>query len=206
MGPQLRFRSSVLLKSVVAVLLALALSTAVTAVTFSRLTRSALAEQSNELGRGQRSILEEAYNGRERQLVVNLRNLTQILVAQGLFTPDKRPNLIAELGRAAANLELDLLTVVDGRGRLLSPPVAVGLTLAAPEIVPKMRDDGLRSRLVRVSDGTFVQATAAPLPLGNEELIVVGGYSFDDEFAYSLRKQVGSHDDVLLVASGHVVG
>jgi signal transduction histidine kinase len=201
-----RLRSSVLLKSVVAILFALVVSTLVTSVATSRMTRSALANQSRELGRGQMSILQEAYDVRERQLVINLRNLVQILVAQGLFAPENRVDLIAEMGRASANLELDLLTALDGHGRTLSPTVAVGLELANPDTVPRVVNDGLRSRLVRATDGTLLQATALAFSAGNEELLVVGGYSFDDEFAYSLRKQVGSLDDVVLVAGGQVVG
>ena len=201
-----RLRSSVLVKSVVTVLVALLLSTIVTALTFSRLTRSALSEQSEQLGRGQMSIMEEVYGARDRHLVSNLRNLTQILVAQDMFIDKHRASLIAELGRAAANLELDMLSVVDGKGRLLSPPVAVGVALADPEALPGIVNDGLRSRLVRAAEGTFLQAMALEVFSNNEKYLVVGGYSFDDEFAYSLRKQVGSHDDVLLVASGRVVG
>ncbi len=202
----LRLRSSVLVKSVVAVLLALLLSTIATAVTFSRLTRSALSEQSEQLGRGQMSIMEEAYSARDRHLVSNLRNLTQMLVAQDMFSDANRASLIAELGRAAANLELDMLAVVDGKGRLLSPPVSVGVALAAPEALPGIVNDALRSRLVRAAEGTFLQAMALSVLSDNKEYLVVGGYSFDDEFAYALRKQVGSHDDVLLVVSGRVVG
>ena len=202
----LRFRSSVLLKSIAAVLFALLVSMVVTSVTFSRLTRSALARQTRDLGRGQMNILEEAYLARDRQLVANVRNLTHSLVAQDLFAEVNRPYLIAELGRAAGILELDLLAVVDGRGRQLSPTAAVGLPLAAPDLVPGMVADGLRSRLIRAGDGRSVQAIASELPVEGGDFFVVGGFSFDDEFAYSLRKQVGSHDDVLLVASGRVVG
>jgi signal transduction histidine kinase len=206
MGRVVRLRSSVLLKSVVAVLVALLASTAVTSVYLSRLTRKALAAQSDQLGRGQVSILQEAYDARDRQLVVNLRNLVQILVAQGLFTPRQRVDLVAELGRAAANLELDMLTVLDGRGRVLAPPLGVGLEPANTDAVARIIQEGPRSRLVRATDGTFVQVTATVITANGEDLVVVGGYSFDDEFAYSLRKQIGSLDDVLLVASGRVVG
>ena len=195
-----------LLKSVAVILLALTVSMVVTSVATSRMTRDALARQSRELGRGQMSILQEAYDARERQLVVNLRNLVQILQAQGFFATDKRASLIAEMGRAAANLELDLLTVLDGNGRELSAPVAVGLELANPDTVPMVVNDGLRSRLVRATDGSFVQATATEISAEGRQFLVVGGYGFDDEFAYSLRKQVGSLDDVVLVASEEVVG
>ena len=201
-----RLRSSVLLKSVAAILFALTMSTVVASVATSRMTRDALARQSRELGRGQMSILQEAYDARERQLVVNLRNLVQILQAQGFFAPDKRAPLIAEMGRAAAHLELDLLTVLDGNGRVLSAPVAVGLELAKPDTIPMVVNDGLRSRLVRATEGAFVQATATEVSAEGRQFLVVGGYAFDDEFAYSLRKQVGSLDDVVLVASEEVVG
>jgi signal transduction histidine kinase len=199
-------RSSVLLKSIAAVLLALAASTLVTSVATSRMTRSALDKHSRELGLGQVSILREAYKARDRQLVINLRNLVQILVAQGLFSPGRQFDLIAELGRASANLDLKILTAVDGQGRPLSPPAAVGLELANPNAVPRADADGLRSRLVRATDGTFVQVTASAISNGSDEFLLIGGYAFDDEFAFNLRKQIGSLDDVVLVASGQVVG
>ena len=201
-----RFRSSILLKSVVAVALALVLSTVVLSMTSSRLTRSAVADQNRQLTRGQMSILEEAYNARDRQLVINVRNMVQILLAQDLFRRERRADLIAELGRASASLELDVLSVFDGRGRVLSPPVVVGLDLAGPDTVPRTVTEAGRSRLVRADDGTFVQVTSSSILAGEDEFLVVAGFSFDDEFAYSLRKQVGSHDDVMLVAAGEVVG
>jgi signal transduction histidine kinase len=202
----LRFRSSVLLKSVAAVVFALLVSTVVTSVTFSRLTRSALDRQLRDLGPGKMHILEEAYLARDRQLVANVRNLTHSLVAQDLFNPNHRPQLIAELGRARGILELGVLAVVDGRGRHLAPMASAGLPLATPLPVREMIANGLRSRLIPTTDGRFVQAIASGLPTDEGDFYVVGGFSFDDEFAYSLRKQVGSHDDVLMVAAGRVVG
>jgi len=200
MAHPLRFRSSVLLKSVAIVAAALVASTAVTAVVSSRLTRAALAGQTRELGRGQMSILQEAYSVRDRQLGINLRNLGQILAAQDLFAPDHRLGLIPELGRAKSNLELDTLVVLDDRGR---PLAAVGQELASPDSVPRLLDEGPRSRLLRAGDGTFLQATALRVA---DQLILVGGYAFDDQFAYVLRRQIGSMEDVVLVASDLVVG
>ncbi len=206
MGTVVRLRSSVLLKSVAAVLFALVAFTLVTSVATSRVTRRALDNQSRQLGTGQMSIVQEAYNARDRQLVISLRNMVQTLVSQGLFAPEARDVLVAELGRASASLELDALAVLDSRGRPLSPPVGVGLDLAGTDPVPRAVTDGLRSRLVRATDGTFVQITASSATAGAAEFVVVGGYSFDDEFAYLLRKQIGSLDDVVLVASGQIVG
>ncbi|MDQ4068178.1 MAG: HAMP domain-containing protein [Actinomycetota bacterium] len=206
MRARLRFRSSVLVKSVVAILLALLLSTIVTSLTFSRLTRSLLAGQSRQLGPSQMSILQEAYSARERHMVNNLRNLTQILVAQGMFRDDNAPELVAELGRAAAHLGLDALTVVDRGGRVLTPRPDVGVPLSAPDAVPGIVNEGQRSRLVRASDGSFLQTIALPIPFAGKDYVIAGGFSFDDDFAYELRKQIGSNDDVLLVAAGRVVG
>jgi signal transduction histidine kinase len=200
MAHPLRFRSSVLLKSIAAVAAALVASTAVTAMVSSRLTRDALAGQTRELGRGQMSILQEAYSVRDRQLGINLRNLGQILTAQDLFAPDHRLALIPELGRAKSNLELDTLFVLDDHGR---PLAGVGEELASPDSVPRLLDEGPRSRLLRSGDGTFLQATALRVA---DQLLLVGGYAFDDQFAYVLRRQIGSMEDVVLVASDLVVG
>lgn len=202
----IRIRSSILLKSVVTVVFALVVSTVVMSMTTARLTRSAVAENDSQVSRGQISILQEAYDARDRQLGINVRNMVQILFAQDLFHRERHAELVAELGRASANLELDVLSVFDGRGGVLSPVVEVGLDLANPKTVPRTVTDGLRSRLVRAAGGTYVQVTSSSVLAGNDEFLVVAGYSFGDEFAYSLRKQVGSRDDVILVAAGEVVG
>jgi signal transduction histidine kinase len=195
-----RIRSSVLLKSTAAVAIALVASTAVTVVVSSRLTRSALSGQTRELGRGQMEILREAYAVRDRQLGINLRNLGQLFVAQGLFTAERRSDLIPELGRAKANLELDTLLVLDDRGTVLA---GVGQELDSPDSAPRVADSAPRSRLLRARDGTITQATALRI---SDQLILVGAYAFDDQYAYVLRRQIGSLEDVILVASGLVVG
>lgn len=200
-------RSSILYKVVGALLVALTASTVVTAVVASRLTESALDRQARRTAQSHLSVLQEAYSERERNLVVQARNLAETLAGQGLLAPDRRPDLIAELGRAAGNLELGILRVLDTGGHDLSPPVGVGATLAAPSAAP---DDRVSldpaTRLLRASDGRYVQAVPVALGTGAGRLILLAGYEFSDPFAYRLRKQIGSLDHIVLVAGGRIAG
>ncbi len=202
-----RARSSVLVKVVGALVVALTVSTVVTALVASRLTSSALDHQATRTAQGHLSVLQEAYGERERALVVNTRNLAETLVSRGLLDPAKRPDLIAELGRASGNLELGLVRVLDASGRDLSPPVGIGATLAGPTAAP---DDRVSlepaSRLLRTTHGRFVQAVPVALGTGPDRLILLAGYDFWDPFAFRLRKQIGSLDHIVLVAGGQMAG
>jgi signal transduction histidine kinase len=202
-----RPRSSILFKVVAAMVVALAASTVVTAVVASRLTSSVLDDQARASARSQLTVLQEAYSERERSLVVNTRNLAETLVSGGLLDPQKRPDLVAALGRSAGNLELDILRVLDAGGHDLSPPVGVGATLAEPSSQP--RDDvtlEAASRLIPTMQGRFVQAVPVALGSGPDRLILLAGYEFWDPFAYQLRKQIGSLDNIVLVAAGRMAG
>ena len=203
-----KVRSSILLKVVGALVVAVMVSTVVTGLVAARLTREVLEEQADELVRSHLALLEEAYRDRERQLTVTLRNLSQLLTSLGLTDPGRRPDLIAELGRAAGNLELDLLRLVDGEGQELVPPAGVGHLLASPSEVPAVPISGdPSSRLIRTTRGQYVQAVPIPVSsyLGSEYLLV-GGFEFSDAFAYRLRRQIGNTHDVVLVASDQVAG
>lgn len=198
-----KVRSSILLKVVGALVVAVMLSTVVTGLIAARLTREVLEEQAEDQALSHLSLLEEAYQERERELAVTLRNLGQLLTSQGLTDPRRRPDLIAELGRAAGNLELDLLRMVDGEGRELVPPAGVGYAIASPSEVPAAPVGGdPSSRLIRTTRGQYVQAV--PIPVG--EYLLVGGFEFSDAFAYRLRRQIGNTDDVILVAADRVAG
>ena len=112
-----RVRSSILFKVVGALVVALAVSTMVTTIVASRLTRAALDRQAVRTAQSHVSVLQEAYSERERALVVNTRNLAESLVSRGLLDPQRRPDLIAELGRAKSNLEFGILRGLDTGGR-----------------------------------------------------------------------------------------
>ncbi|HEX2119194.1 MAG TPA: hypothetical protein VHF91_08420, partial [Acidimicrobiales bacterium] len=127
-----RPRSSILIKVVGALVVALAASTVVTALVADRLTSSALDRQARRTAQSHVSVLQEAYSERERALVVNVRNLAESLASRGLLDPARRPDLIAEMGRASGNLELGILRILDPSGKDLSPPVGVGATLSSP--------------------------------------------------------------------------
>jgi signal transduction histidine kinase len=202
-----RPRSSILFKVVGALLLALAASTLVTALVASRLTRSALDGQARRSTRSHLSVLQEAYSERERALVVQTRNLAETLAARGLLDPARRSDLIAELGRAAGNLELGILRVLDTNGRDLPDPIGVGASLAAPSAAPDERVSlEPASRLLPTLEGRFVQAFPVALGTGPNRFILLAGYEFWDPFAYRLRKQIGSLDHIVLVAGGRMAG
>ncbi len=198
---------SILFKVVGALVLALAVAGAVTAVVASRLTREALDSQAERVALSRLSVLQEAYSERERALVVSTRNLGESLIARGLLDAQRRPDLIAELGRARGNLELGILRVLDATGRDLAPAIGVGTTLESPAGAPEERVSlEPASRLLRTTDGRFVQAVSVALGSGPNRLILVAGYEFQDPFAYRLRKQIGSLDHIVLVAGGQMAG
>jgi signal transduction histidine kinase len=202
-----RRRSSVLFKVVGALLVALTVSTAVTALVASRLTSSALDGQARRTARSHLSVLQEAYSERDRALLVNTRNLAESLTSRGLLDPLRRADLVAELGRSVGNLELDVLRVLDAGGHDLSPPVGLGATLAVPPSAPPDKVTlEAASRLLPTTQGRFVQAVPVALGTGPGRLILVAGYEFWDPFAYKLRKQIGSLDNVVLVAGGRMAG
>ncbi|HEX2273149.1 MAG TPA: histidine kinase [Acidimicrobiales bacterium] len=198
-----KIRSSVLLKVVGAMVVAVMVSIVITGLIAARLTRAVLEDQADAQARSHLSLLEEAYKERERELAVTLRNLGQLLTSLGFTDPRRRPDLIAELGRAAGNLELDLLRLVDAEGRELVPPAGVGHAIASPSEVPAAPvGSDPSSRLIRTTRGKYVQA----VPVAVGEYLLVGGFEFSDAFAYRLRRQIGNTDDVVLVASDRVAG
>lgn len=208
-GPHgaVRRRSSILVRVVGALVVALGVATAVTAVVGSRLTSDALARQAERAALAHLSVVQEAYGERERSLVAGSRNLAEMLVSRGLLDPGRGPALVSELGRAAGNLELEILRVLDAGGRDLSPPVGVGAVLASPSFPPTGEVDlEPATRLLRTTTGRFVQAVPVALGTGPDRLILLAGYEFGDPFAYRLRRQIGSLDDVVLVAGGRLAG
>jgi signal transduction histidine kinase len=198
---------SILVRVVGALVVALAVSALVTALVATRLTRDALDHQAERAARSRLSILQEAYSERERTLVASTRNLAENLLSRGLLDAQRRPDLIAELGRARGNLELGILRVLDPTGSDLAPPVGVGSTLESPSGAPDERVSlEPASRLMRTTEGRFVQAVPAALGSGPDRMILLAGYEFQDPFAYRLRRQIGSLDHIVLVAGGQMAG
>ena len=216
-GSRLRFpggsqswrpRSSILVKVVGALIVALLVSSAVTALVTARLTGSVLDRQSRQLVPGHLRVLEAAYQVREDTLTLNMRNLAQLLQARNLTAPSQRAELIGELGRGLSNLGLSALRVVDYRGRELTPPAGAGDALApGPDLQIGSTYMEASSRLLATTKvpTTYVQAVPVPIGTGPDALVLVGGYEFSDAFALTLRRQIGSLDDVILVAGDRVV-
>lgn len=181
-------------------------SSALTAFLEGRLTRSALRDQARRVTVSNLRVLSQAYGERERHLVGALRNLSQSITADHLVEPDRRNELIGELGGAYRNLELDLLQVVGPRGDPLDPPAGVGEVLDRPAVVTSEDRRAPASRLLATSDGRWLQAVIVPVGTGPGAPVLVGGYEFGDAFAYRLRRQLGDVGHVVLVANGQVVG
>ena len=204
-GPLARVRSSLLLKILGGLVVALVGSSALTAFLETRLTNDSLAKQSRRLTASDLRVLSQAYTERERTLTGVLRNLGQSLgeeLAQG-----DRNALIKVLGANFRNLELDLLQVVGADGRPLEgPEPRVGLALARPPSVTSLDRRTPSSRLLPTADGRWVQVVLLPIGTAADAPVLVGGYEFGDGFAYRLRGALGELGHVVLVARGDVVG
>ncbi len=201
-----RLRSSLLLKVLASLFVALLTATGLTTFLDVRLTADALSAQAVRITNGNLRVLQQAYGERERTLVANLRNLAQVLNAEGLTHPSRRNDLVGELGRAYRNLEFDVLQVVDTRAVPTEQPAGVGEALAGPVALSPADGVSPASRLLRTAQGEFVQAVVVPIGYGSDAHVLVGGYHFADAFAYRLRRQVAGLAHVVLVADGQVVG
>lgn len=204
--PVAKLRSSLRLKILAALVVALVGSSALTAFLEGRLTRSSLHEQAQRVTTSNLRVLAQAYQERESSLVGSLRNLSQALIANRLIEPDRRNELIGELGGVYKNLGLDLLQVVGPEGSRFDATVDVGELLASrPKVLPEDRR-APASRLLATADGRWVQAVIIPIGTGENAPVLVGGYEFGDGFAYRLRRQLAVTGNVVLVANGRVVG
>ena len=204
---RLRARTSILYKVVGVLVVTLVVSSVVTAFIASRLTSAALKSQADSIASSQLFLLRDAFDARQRGLVGSVRNLAETVNGDGLLDPARRNDLITELNRAAGNFQLDLVRVLDPDGAELNPPMGVGMTLSAASIFSgssPIVESG--SRLLATNEGKFIQAVAVPLGAGRDPFVLIGGYLFDDVFAYDLRGRIGNLDNVLLVASGRVAG
>jgi hypothetical protein len=202
----LRARTSILYKVVGVLVVTLVVSSVVTAFIASRLTSDALQAQADSIATSQLSLLKAEFDKRQRDLAASVRNLAETVNVGGLLDPARRGDLISALNRAAGG-PLSLIRVLDPDGAELNPPVGIGMTLTAASIFSGeslVVEPG--SRLLATTEGKFIQAVAVPIGPGRDPFVLVGGYLFDNRFAYDLRSRIGNLDNVLLVASGKVAG
>ncbi|MEA2686531.1 MAG: hypothetical protein QOE93_1726 [Actinomycetota bacterium] len=205
----LRLRTSILYKVVGVLIVTLVVSSVVTAIIASRLTSTALDDQAQRITKGQLTVLQEAFAERERNLTASVRNLAETITNNRLIDPARQTDLVSALNQASGNFGLDVVRLLDSRGAELNPPVGVGRMLSGASIFrggsPIVEAS---SRLLPTRDGKYVQAVAVPVGNGPEAdaHVLVGAYLFDDAFAYRLRRQIGSLDNVLLIATGRVAG
>lgn len=116
--------------------------------------------------------------------------------------PDRKPELIAELGRANRNLQLDVLQVIDAEG---TAQERVGMPLATLDSSTLNRIlEGRASALLPTTDGRWIHSEIVALGSVPRHPWLLGGFAFDDSLAFRLRTVVQSH--VLLVFDGTLVG
>jgi signal transduction histidine kinase len=199
-------QSSLLLKIMAALLVAVVGSSTLTTFLETRLARSALRSQARRVTTTNLRLLEQAYNARERTIKANLRNLGQRLLAEDRLDPENRNGLIQDLGTAQRGLELDVLQVVDANGRPLDAEVGIGDVLAANPRVTRLDRRAPSSRLVALADGRWVQVVLMPVGPAASAPLLMGGYGFGDPFAYELRRLMRDIGDVVLVADRRVAG
>ena len=201
-----KLRSSLLLKILAALVVALVGSSALTGFLQSRLTSDALREQAQKVTATNLRVLTQAFLERESTVIGALRGLSQSLTANDLVEPSRRPALIQELGRVLGNLDLDVLQVVSADGEPLEPNARVGDALTEGLTVTAEDRRSPASRLVTATDGRWMQAVMVPMGAGRDSYMLVGGYEFGAPFAYDLRRKLGDVGHVLLVADGKVAG
>lgn len=204
-GPRSLWRPSLLLKITAALALCLLVANLVTSLVEDRLTRSALDRQSSRLAASELRVLTDAYLERSESLADAVRSLAGELARRNLTDPTRRADLNVELGLSHRNRRLDLLEIIDTGGERPVPPAGI-ITVADPIDIGREPDAGSAGRLLRTTEGTWVQVAVAPIGTAAPRLLLVGGYEFGDAFAYQLRRQIGDLGEVILVAGGQLAG
>lgn len=171
----------------------------------TRLTRGALARQSDRLAMSHLTILTQAYLAQERALDALVRNLAAEVTVRNLTDPSRKAELDAELSISHRDRQLDLMEVMDVTGRRPVPP-AGSVSLRDPPLVAAFEAFDVNSHLLAATDGTYVQAVMAGVGRPADRLILAGGNIFGDAFAYRLRTQIGDLGEIVLVARGTVAG
>jgi signal transduction histidine kinase len=199
-----RLASSMLVKVLTAMVVALVASSTITGFAAARFAQDALSRQARQLVASHLRVLQAVYGQRERQLVVNLRSLAETINVGGLTEPQQYNTLVGRLGQGTTDLQLDLLEVVEKVPSSLVLRATVGEVALASDLV--QGDLGVAaSRLLRTERGGYVQALPVAIGVATP-FFLIGGFKFDEGFAFDLRRQLGNLDDVVLVASAEVVG
>lgn len=197
-----RFQNSLFTKLMAGFLAALVLVIAGSAYLDTRLTRSALQQQARDTLQGELEVLRTTLSERQSALVTGLRNASQVVAFYDLLSQEHRASLINELSPLQRSMQLDVLGVLLGDGRL-----HVSLGAGLRELPAEAMDDlleGPAHHLLPTVDGRYVQVGAVPVGDVEQPAVLFGGYLFDDAAAFEFRLLGGN--DVLLVADGRLVG
>ncbi|HET7487772.1 MAG TPA: histidine kinase [Acidimicrobiales bacterium] len=193
-----------LVKFLAALVVAIVGSSTLTAFLASRLTEAALRRQATRVTLTSLRTLTQEYGERDARLQTALVSLREYIAKHYLDQAPERADLVAELGRQKANLGIQLLQLLHDDGTPLDPEASVGSSLLRR--LPVAPDDRRSSvnRLVATEDG-WMESVTVPV-YTTPPLYLVGGYSFDDTLAYSLRQKLSDIGHVVLVADGKLAG
>jgi len=144
-------------------------------------------------------VVVEAYRTREVALGETLRNVAELLNVSGVLNGQTH-DLQAQLSRTQSALNIDVLGVFDGNGRLVA---GNGLFLEQEPVLSGAAP-GSRSRIVPAFRNSYMQVMATPL--GVDGMVLGAGLDLADSTARELRKTLGERGQVILVVGPRVVG
>lgn len=197
-----RRRSSLLPKILLAVLVALAVGSAVTTVFETGATRDTLRQEARDMLRRELSVVQAALEEDQRRIEAGLRNAAQRIALRNLTDPARSVELLTELERTRRAGGFDGIAAVTPQGQVVE---AVGAELPPPSAPLTGRlEQGASRLLVRTPGGAYARTTVVPVHTDRLRLLLAGGLLFGDAAAFELRTIVGH--DVLLFADGQVVG
>lgn len=180
---------------------ALIVSMAVTAFVSDRLTSSALAEESRTLARSQLGTLQQTFSERSLSAAATLTAGAEQVAANGLASADRQDEFARRIAGSAAAFGAALVEVAArGDDGLLGPVTPAAFTVR----LPFPPDDHPFRQVIVADRGDIVDVAAAPI--GTTGLWLVAGRRIDDAAAAALGTKLNEADDVVLLASGRVVG
>lgn len=182
----------------------LVVSSLLTGVLETQLTRAALRRESEAQVRRQLAELRDVYFAHQRALAAETVDLAAMIAVSNLTDPFGRNRLQAAL--AASGFPYDLLDVVDTRGESIEQSAG---PLHLDDIRGAVRDyktyNAISYRPLAGARGE-VQVFLSAIGSGPERRILVAGTKLDDGLADTFKSQIRNEAEVMLVVGEEVIG
>lgn len=195
-----RWRASLTVRVTAALVTVLIVSASVTYLVESRLTAVQLRTQAERQLSNDLDVISSRLVDRQSELVTSLRNEAKNLTRVGISDSRSRADLVARLGRLQRGLGLDTVAIVAQDGHAVAN---VGTVLS---VLPTQAVNATAgpARLLPTVEGGHVQAALVSFRLDGQDVLLIGGFHFDDAAAYGLRRLTGN--DVVLRVDGQLAG